>query len=150
MDRAWRFNKTRLTVNQNAKTGSAMIMAKVRSAQYEYRKHGVSREAIPCKTMSELLKAGRIQYVSLLAVIDQKIRRFCATRVHSMSSMRHKSCCCLKFFPVNLFHLLSTICHLSTSAKHVQCVTIMLTSQQNTPNANSSGINSQITHNAGS
>ena len=36
IDRAWKFLKDRLPLNQNCKVGSAALRAKLRSAQYEY------------------------------------------------------------------------------------------------------------------
>ncbi|CAJ1382957.1 unnamed protein product, partial [Effrenium voratum] len=36
VDRAWKFLKDRLTINQNAKVGSSLLRAKLRSAQYQY------------------------------------------------------------------------------------------------------------------
>ena len=36
VDRAWKFLKDRLTINQNAKVGSSLLRSKLRSAQYQY------------------------------------------------------------------------------------------------------------------
>ena len=36
MDRAWRFIKDRLRLNQNAKVGTTLLRAQIRGAQYEY------------------------------------------------------------------------------------------------------------------
>ena len=36
IDRAWRFLKDRIIVNQNCRAGSKALRAKLRSAQYEY------------------------------------------------------------------------------------------------------------------
>ena len=36
VDRAWKYLKERLTINQNAKVGSSLLRAKLRSAQYQY------------------------------------------------------------------------------------------------------------------
>ncbi|CAE7846346.1 unnamed protein product [Symbiodinium sp. KB8] len=40
VDRAWRFVKSRLTLNQNSKVGSTTLISQVRSAQYEYWNRG--------------------------------------------------------------------------------------------------------------
>ena len=40
VDRAWKFIKSRLTLNQNSKVGSTAIVSKVRSAQFEYWNRG--------------------------------------------------------------------------------------------------------------
>ena len=40
IDRAWRFLKDRVKINQNAKTGSTQLAAKIRAAQYEYWQRG--------------------------------------------------------------------------------------------------------------
>ena len=40
IDRAWKFLKERVKVNQNSKAGSVNIRAKIRSAQYEYWRRG--------------------------------------------------------------------------------------------------------------
>ena len=40
VDRAWKFMKSRLTLNQNSKVGSTAIVSKVRSAQFEYWNRG--------------------------------------------------------------------------------------------------------------
>ena len=40
IDRAWRFMKERVKINQNPKTGSNLLVAKIRAAQYEYWQRG--------------------------------------------------------------------------------------------------------------
>ncbi|CAE7252415.1 unnamed protein product, partial [Symbiodinium necroappetens] len=40
IDRAWRFLKERVKINQNTKTGSHQLTAKIRAAQYEYWQRG--------------------------------------------------------------------------------------------------------------
>ncbi|CAE7400836.1 unnamed protein product [Symbiodinium microadriaticum] len=41
IDRAWRFLKERVKINQNTKTGSHQLTAKIRAAQYEYWQRGI-------------------------------------------------------------------------------------------------------------
>ena len=40
VDRAWKFIKSRLTLNQNSKVGSTALISQVRSAQFEYWNRG--------------------------------------------------------------------------------------------------------------
>ncbi|OLP77238.1 hypothetical protein AK812_SmicGene42719 [Symbiodinium microadriaticum] len=40
VDRAWKFIKSRLTLNQNSKVGSTVLISEVRSAQFEYWHRG--------------------------------------------------------------------------------------------------------------
>ena len=40
VDRAWRFIKDRLKINQNVKCNSTLLQAKIRSAQFEYWQRG--------------------------------------------------------------------------------------------------------------
>ena len=40
IDRAWRFMKDRISLNQHTRTGTLLLRNKIRSAQYQYWKRG--------------------------------------------------------------------------------------------------------------